>query len=176
MNYQWFSLFNQFQQHFVFYFVLINMNNIFSFKTKNIEYFNFNPNATQMIDMKNNYNIYHNVFSFTQKLQMIVINEMIFVISKNLYFCLMNVVNSWYINELNDDFRRIYKIDSIQQWCIVLKKRFKKSANQTLIKFHQIQYMIADVRKRRDSSEFIQDIIILKSNSYTLISFNAQKM
>ena len=57
-----------------------------------------------------------------------------------------------------------------------MKERFKKFANQTLIKFHQVQYTIADVHKRWDSSEFIQNIIILKSNSYTLISFNAQTM
>ena len=57
-----------------------------------------------------------------------------------------------------------------------MKKQFKKSANQTLIKFYQVQYIIADVRKWWNFSEFIQDVIILKSNSYTLISFNAQTM
>ena len=101
---------------------------------------------------------------------------MIFVITKNLHFCLMNIIDNWYTNKLNNDFHRIYKIDFIQQWCIVLKKWFKKSTDQALIKFHQIQYTIADVRKWWDSSEFIQDIIILKSNSYTLILFNAQTM
>ena len=126
--------------------------------------------------MKNNYNIYHNVFSFTQRLWAIAVDEMVFIITKNLHFCLMNIVNSWYINELNDDSRRIYKIGFIQQWCIVLKRWFKESANQALTKFHQVQYTIADVRKRWDFSEFIQDVIILKSNSYTLISFNAQTM
>ena len=126
--------------------------------------------------MKNNYNIYHNIFSFTQKLQAIVVNEMAFIVAKNLHFCLMNIVNNWYINKLNDDSRRIYKIDSIQQWCIFLKKRFKKSVNQTLTKFHQIQYIIVNVRKRRNFREFIQNVIILKSNSYTLTSFNAQTM
>ena len=129
-----------------------------------------------MIKIKNNYNIYHNIFSFTQKLWMITVNEMVFIITKNLHFCLINIADSWYINKLNDDFYWIYKIGFIQQWCIVLKKQFKKFANQTLTKFHQVQYTIADVRKWWDSSEFIQNVIILKSNSYTLISFNAQKM
>ena len=101
---------------------------------------------------------------------------MIFIISKNLHFCLMNIINSWYINKLNNDFCWIYKINFIQQWCIVLKNRFKKSANQTLIKFHQVQYIIIDVCKRWNFSKFIQNVIILKNNSYTLISFNAQTM
>ena len=171
MNYQKSFLFNQQS-------VVMNtiINNIFLFKMKNIEFFNFNPNVTQMIKIKNNYNIYHNIFSFTQRLRMIIIDEMAFVITKNLHFCLMNIADSWYINELNDDFRRIYKIGFIQQWCIVLEKRFKKSANQALIKFHQVQYIIADVHKRWDPSEFIQNVIILKKNSYTLTSFNAQTM
>ena len=42
------------------------INNISSFKTKNIEFFDFNSNVIQMIEIKNNYNIYHNVFLFTQ--------------------------------------------------------------------------------------------------------------
>ena len=42
------------------------INNIFSFKAKNIEFFDFNSNVIQMIKIKDNYNIYHNVFSFTQ--------------------------------------------------------------------------------------------------------------
>ena len=143
---------------------------------KNIGFLDFNPNVTQMIKIKDNYNIYHNVFSFTQWFWTIAIDEMVFIIAKILHFCLMNITDSWYINELNDDFYWIYKIGFIQQWCIALKKWFKKSANQTLIKFHQVQYIITDVRKRRDSSEFIQNVIILKNNSYTLISFNAQTM
>ena len=101
---------------------------------------------------------------------------MVFIITKNLHFCLMNIVDNWYINKLNNDFHQIYKIEFIQEWCIVLKKRFKEFTNQTLIKFHQIQYIIIDVRKRWDFSKFIQNIIILKSNSYTLILFNAQTM
>ena len=151
-------------------------NNTFLFKMKNIEFFDFNLNVTQMIKIKNNYNIYHNIFSFIQRFQMIIINKMVFIITKTLHFCLMNIVDSWYINELNDDFCWIYKISFIQQWYIVLKKRFKKSANQALIKFHQVQYIIIHIRKWWDPSEFIQDVIILKSNSYTLISFNAQTM
>ena len=110
MNYQKSFLFNQ-------QFVVMNMiiNNIFLFKTKNIGFLDSNPNVTQMIKIKNNYNIYHNVFSFTQRLQAIAIDEMAFVIAKNLHSCLMNTADSWYINELNDDFRRIYKIGFIQQ-------------------------------------------------------------
>ena len=94
MNYQRFFLFNQFEQHFAFYFVSVNMSNTFSFKIKNIEYFNFNPNATQMIKMKNNFNIYYNIFSFTQRLRAIAVNEMASVVSKNLHFCLMGIADS----------------------------------------------------------------------------------
>ena len=176
MNYQKPFLPNQQFQQPAFYFVSVIINNNFSFKAKNIEFFDFNLNVIQMIEVKDNYNIYHNIFSFTQWLRAIAVDEMAFVIAKNLHFCLMNIADSWYTNELNDDSRRIYKIGFIQQWCIALKKRFKKSTNQKLIKFHQIQYIIVDVRKRWDFSEFIQDVIILKSNSYTLTSFNAQTM
>ena len=174
MNYQRFSLSNQFNQQSVV--VSMITNNTLLFKVKNIEFFDFNPNVTQMIEIKDNYNIYHNVFSFTQRFWVIIIDEMVFIVTKNLHFCLMKTVDSWYTNELDDDSRRIYKINSIQQWCIALKGRFKKSAGQALTKFHQVQYTIADVRKRRDPSEFIQDVIILKSNSYTLTSPNAQAM
>ena len=174
MNYQWPFLFNQFNQQFVVMNMIIN--NTFLFKIKNIEFLDSNPNVTQMIEIKNNYNIYHNVFLFTQRFWAIIIDEMIFIITKNLHFCLMKIVDSWYTNKLNDDSRRIYKINFIQQWCIVLKERFKKPASQALTKFHQIQYIIADVRKWWDSSEFIQNIIILKNNLYILISFNAQTM
>ena len=61
MDYQWSFLFNQ--QSAVMSTII---NNIFLFKAKNIEFFDFNSNVTQMIEIKNNYNIYHNVFSFTQ--------------------------------------------------------------------------------------------------------------
>ena len=89
MNYQRFFLFNQ-------QFVVMNtiINNIFLFKAKNIEFLNSNPNVTQMIKIKNNYNIYHNVFSFTQKFRVIIINEMAFIITKNLHFYLMNIIDS----------------------------------------------------------------------------------
>ena len=63
MDYQRFFLFNQ-------QFVVMNtiINNIFLFKIKIIEFFDPNSNVTQMIEVKDNYNIYHNIFSFTQRL------------------------------------------------------------------------------------------------------------
>ena len=69
-------------------------NNTFSFKAKDIGFLDPNPNVTQMIEVKNNYNIYHNVFSFTQRLRAIAVDEMASVITKNLHFCLMSIADS----------------------------------------------------------------------------------
>ena len=57
------------------------------FCIKNINYFDFNSNVS-FIEIKNNYNVYHNVFSFINRLRMKIDIMNVAVLKKNLDFCL----------------------------------------------------------------------------------------
>ena len=80
----------------------------------------FDPNSTKKaIEIRNNCQLYHNVYSFIQILQAINTS----MLRQNLKICLLNKADRWYI-KLSHTVRLKLK-EKIEQWCKALESQFQ---------------------------------------------------
>ena len=101
---------------------------------------------------------YRNVYAFVNRLKNVSVirkkNKLRVVISQ----CLRNIALIWHFTELFDVEKKIYRDMSLQNWCNVLIKRFKKRASATLNYLQSIKYTLKDARKHKDSRIFAQNL------------------
>ena len=72
-----------------------------TFKTQDIKYFDPNP-SKNAIKIKENHTVYHNVFSFTNCLQVKVANSKASKICQNLNTWLLDKAKLWYTKQLSN--------------------------------------------------------------------------
>ena len=72
--------------------------------------------------------------------------------------CLRNTTLIWHFTELFDVEKEIYRDMSFENWCKMLIKRFKKRASAALNYLQFIKYTLQDVRLRKDSRVFAQNL------------------
>lgn len=70
------------------------------FRPRDIGFFNPDPQVIP-VESKNNYNIYHNVFSFTNRLRVKATSMDAAVLRQNLDACLLGAADNWYTNQLD---------------------------------------------------------------------------
>ena len=73
----------------------INAIAVATFKAQDIGYFDPNP-SKNAIEIKKSHTVYHNIFSFTNHLQLIVTNSDACKIRQTLDTCLLGKAKVWY--------------------------------------------------------------------------------
>ena len=137
-----------------------------AFRPRDIGYFDSNPQLPP-VDVKDSHNIYHNVFSFTNRLRVKVASMDPAVLRQNIESCLLGAADDWYTNQLNHVFRVGLRSDNngVKEWCDALEARFRDSPGKSLTLLKQIRYTVKDVRDKKDPSDFVSSIVLNSKNA-----------
>ena len=137
-----------------------------AFRARDVGYFDPNPDVPA-IEVKDNHNVYHNVYSFTNRLRVKVDTMDAALLRQNLDSCLLGTADSWYTNELSHVIRVGLKNDqnSVKEWCDALEARFRDSPGRSLSIVEAIRYTVKDVRARKDPSDYVTSIMIHSKNA-----------
>ena len=141
----------------------------------------FDPNSALMpVEVKDNYNVYHNVYSFTQRLRVKATTMDTALLRRNLESYLLGTADAWYTNELthlsrlglrnadnknnannhNDD-----PDNGIKEWCRALENRFRESPGKSLSLLENLRYTVADARNKKDLSEYMAAVVLNGQNA-----------
>ena len=142
------------------------------FRPRDIGFFDPNNDADP-VETTDNKTIYHNVFSFTERLRVKKGGIDAVEIAQNLDQCLLGKADRWYTSELSDLGRAGLKTN-LELWCKELEKRFREAPGVALSKLESLRYTIADVRARRDPEDYIQQIIVTGKNANTAMTEESQ--
>ena len=135
------------------------------FRPRDVGY--FDPLPGPAIEVKDNHNIYHNVFSFTNRLRVKATTMDAAMLRQNLDSCLLGAADLWYTNELAHVFRVGLRNDTngVKEWCDALESRFRDSPSKSLTALEAIRYTVRDVRARRDPSDYVSTLVLHAKNA-----------
>lgn len=92
------------------------------------------------------------------------------LIRKNLFTCLRDLTLQWYTSELSKNIKNLLRLDKVVKfWKKELFKRFKEASNMIMINLVKEKYSMNDVRRRRESREYV-DVIFRASKFANLIA------
>ena len=136
------------------------------FKARDLGYFE-PDNEADPVENRDGKTIYHNVWSFTNRVRVKAASDSPETVRGNLDTCLLGKAERWYTEELNELSRTGLRNDpnGVQSWCDALETRFRESPGVSLARLETIKYTIRDVRARKDPEEYIQKIITNGRNS-----------
>ena len=134
------------------------------FRSRDVEY--FEPASRPAIEVKDNYNIYHNVFSFITRLRVKATIMNVTVLRQNLDIYLLRSAEKWYTNKLAHLSRIGLRNDTIDinEWCQALETRFRDSPSKSLAALKVIRYTIKNARARRDPLNYVFTLILYAKN------------
>ena len=135
------------------------------FRARDIGY--FDPAPGPAIEVKDNHNIYHNVFSFTNRLRVKATTMDPTVLRQNLDSCLLGAAENWYTNELAHLSRIGLRNDNdgVKEWCNALEARFRDSPSKSLVALEAIRYTVRDARSRRDPLDYVSTLVLHAKNA-----------
>ena len=136
-----------------------------SFRPRDVGY--FDPGPGMPIEVKDNHNVYHNVFSFTNRLRVKATTMDSAVLRQNLDACLLGAAEHWYTNELAHLSRIGLRndTDGVKEWCNALEARFRDSPGKSLATLEAVRYSVKDARARRDPAEYVSTIVLHAKNA-----------
>ncbi|KAI0998999.1 hypothetical protein K3495_g9197 [Podosphaera aphanis] len=127
------------------------------FRAKEIGY--FDPDVSKMaVEIRDTHNIYHNVFSFTNRLR--IKKGPNSSITMNLDECLLGEANQWYVEELSSITRNGLRYGTIEDWCSTLEKRFSEAPGKALVALEKSRYTVQDVRDGKSPMTYVSNIIL----------------
>lgn len=139
-----------------------------AFRARDVGYFDPNPDVPA-IEVKDHHNVYHNVFSFTNRLRVKVTTMDAAVLRQNLDTCLLGAADDWYTNQLTHlsrvGLRDSAGSDGIKEWCDALEARFRDSPGKSLTLLELIRYTVRDVRSRKDPADYVSSIVLNSKNA-----------
>ena len=90
----------------------------------------------------------------------------------NLYICLRETTLTWYTSSLEDDQKRLVKLENdVEKWIKILLKKFRQSFSTAMITVIRKRYTMNDVRRKRESIEYAQ-IITRAARSAKMSMYN----
>lgn len=136
------------------------------FRPRDIGYFEPNPDAMP-VEAKDSHNVYHNVFSFTNRLRVKSITMDAALLRQNLDSCLLGTADDWYTNQLSNLARSGLRNDpdGVTQWCDALETRFQDSPSKSLSLLEAVRYTVRDARSRRDPADYLSSIVLNSKNA-----------
>ncbi len=137
-----------------------------AFRPRDIGLFDPNPDLDP-VEVKDEKQVYHNVFSFTNRLRVKASTMDPAVLRQNVESCLLGKADRWYTQELAHITRVSMRNDNngVKEWCKALEARFKESPSRALALLEGIRYTVQDARRRRDPVDYVQSIILHGQNS-----------
>lgn len=99
------------------------------------------------MEVKETHQVYHNVFSFTNRLRARAITLDVTILRTYLPSCLIGKAERWYTEELSNITRLGLQNSSIDEWCNLLEKRFCNPPGRSLAALEMERYTIQDVRR-----------------------------
>ena len=140
------------------------------FRSRNIDYFDSNSQAAP-IKVKNTHNIYHNVFNFINRLRIKITIMKTITLRQNVEFCLLRAVDDWYTNQLTHINKIKLRNDSngVKKWCDALKIKFRDSSKKSLILLKAIRYIIKNARNKKNSINYVFNIVLNNKNVNIII-------
>ena len=82
------------------------------------------------------------------------------VIRANFYSCMREHALRWYTEVVNDDQKRLIKLEEdVEKWERLLFKRWKKSSFTTLTIITKKKYTMKNVRKHKEFFDFVEIIV-----------------
>ena len=135
------------------------------FRARDIGY--FDPTSGPAVEVKDNHNVYHNVFSFTNRLRVKVTSMDATILRQNLDSCLLGTAEHWYTNELTHISRVGLRNDpdGVKEWCDALESRFRDSPSKSLAALEAVRYTMKDARARHDPAEYVSTIVLNAKNA-----------
>ncbi len=136
------------------------------FRPRDVGY--FDPSSQgPAIEVKENHNVYHNVFSFTNRLRVKVTTIDAATLRQNVDSCLLGAAEHWYTNELTHISRVGLRNDpdGVKEWCDALEGRFRESPGKSLAALEAVRYTLKDARSRRDPAEYVSNIVLNAKNA-----------
>lgn len=145
------------------------------FRPRDIGYFDPNPDVPP-VEVKDTHNIYHNVFSFTNRLQVKAITMDKALLRQNIDSCLLGKADDWFTNQLSQLNRVGLRNDptGVTEWCNALQARFRDSRGKSLSLLENIRYTVKDARNRRDPADYISSITFNAKNAGIATTEQAQ--
>ena len=126
--------------------------------SKEVEFFDSTAKESNSVINLSKHVFYKDVYAFVNKLKNVSVIRKENKLRVVIFQCLRNIVFIWHSTELFDVEKKIYKDMSLQNWCNVLIKRFKKRASATLNYLQSIKYTLKDAKKHKDSRIFAQNL------------------
>ena len=136
------------------------------FRPRDVGYFDPDPQAAP-VEVKDTHNIYHNVFSFTNRLRVKATTMDGTLLRQNIESCLLGAADDWYTNQLTH-LSRIGLRDSangVNLWCEALEARFRDSPGRSLSLLEAIRYTVRDARNRKDPADYVSSIVLNGKNA-----------
>ena len=137
-----------------------------AWRARDLEYFEPNPDLPP-VESKDNYNTYHNVLSFTNRLRVKATTMDTSHLRRQFDKCLLGSADTWFTEELTRLSRSGLQNDpdGVTQWCSAFEERFRESPLRSLDLLEKLRYTIQDVRIRRDRADYVASIILSGKNA-----------
>ena len=144
------------------------------FQSRNIRFLNSNSEL-DLVKVKDNKQLYHNIFSFTNQVQVMTFTRNSTTLQQNLQFYLLEKTDHWYIKKLNYLSQLdLQNINDVKEWCKTLKSHFQDLSSWALALLEDIHYTVQDVWCCCDSVDYIQFIVLHDQNSDMIITDTTQ--
>ena len=145
------------------------------FRPRDVGYFDPDPQAAP-VEVKDTHNIYHNVFSFTNRLRVKATTMSSTLLRQNIESCLLGAADNWYTNQLTHLSRIGLRdnADGVNLWCEALEARFRDSPGRSLSLLEAIRYTVRDARNRKDPADYVSSIVLNGKNAGIAATEQAQ--
>lgn len=136
------------------------------FRPRDIGYFDPDPQAAP-VEVKETHNVYHNVFSFTNRLRVKATTMDPIMLRQNVESCLLGAADDWYTNQLTHISRVGLRNDpdGVKEWCDALEARFRDSPGKSLTLLESVRYTVRDARNKRDPADYVSSIVLNSKNA-----------
>ena len=110
---------------------------------------------------KDGKNYYRNMHSFTNRVRVAALTRDPKQIRQNLDACFREKAELWWNSQLDKVIRigLINHLNSVEEFCNALERRFKPTLSEAWNKFHAYRYTVKDVRNHRNSTKYINTLI-----------------
>jgi hypothetical protein len=126
------------------------------FKAQDIRYFDPHEDKPPIV-VKDKNTIYHNVFSFTNRIRVKAVFVNTVQIKQQLDECLLGRADTWYNQKLSH-LQRVglcSEETGVQEWCYQLESRFRPPQGKSLRTLKTIAYTIDDVCDGKELADYI---------------------
>ena len=125
---------------------------------KKVEFFDSTADDFEFVINLKKHVFYRNVYAFVNRLKNVSFIRKEDKLRVVIFQCFRNIVFIWHSTELFEIEKKIYRDMSLQNWCNVLIKRFKKRVSAALNYLQSIKYTLKDAKKHRNFRIFAQDL------------------